>query len=165
MRNWKILAIGLALSLASTAPALANDKTRDEQIADRKDVKAVEAEDADMNAAIAEAQSALPQFLELLAGADEERESAGFKFPLGGWEHIWVNDVRRDGEFLTGRLGNVPVQEGYQMGDTVRVPIKEVSDWTYTDRSGFAHGHFTTRVLLDRMPSEQANEIREALGW
>jgi uncharacterized protein YegJ (DUF2314 family) len=165
MNYWKIAFASLALSPALTIAACAGEPTQDERLAERDDMKAVSTEDARMNAAIAEAQKTLPQFLKFMESNGEGRDTAGFKFPLGGWEHIWVKDVRREGDFLVGRLSNVPAQDGFQIDDEVRVALKDVSDWTWRDKNNVAQGHYTTKVLLDQMPVEQASEIRQALGW
>ena len=155
----------VALLLVAVPAVAMETKTRDQQLAERDDVKSVEAEDPQMNAAIAEAQRTLPQFLEFLQTKGAERDSAGFKFPLGGWEHIWVNQIHRDGDYLVGKLGNVPMQENYRLGDVVRVPLADISDWAWRDRKGVMQGHYTTRVLLDIMSPEEAEAVRQALGW
>lgn len=132
---------------------------------DESEIITVAEDDPEMDAAIAEAQRTLPEFLAVLndrpAGADE----FVIKFPLGGYEHIWVDDPRLSGDVLVGRLSNVPVQEGYAMGDEVRVPLAEVSDWAWRDASGVMHGHRTTRVLLPRIAPEEAASLRAYMGW
>ena len=132
---------------------------------DRSDVASVDSEDPEMNRAIADAKRALPDFLEVLENPPRGATRIGFKFPLGGWEHIWVGDVRRDGTFLIGRLDNAPIQEAFSQGDRVRVPLSEVSDWAWMGRDGVMRGQFTTRVLLDRLNPATADAIRESLGW
>lgn len=125
----------------------------------------IEADDTEMNAAKAEAQRTLPEFLAVLANPPAGVGNFGFKYPLGGWEHIWVDDVRREGNFLTGTLGNDPVQKGYSLGEKVRVPLNKVSDWGYSTPDGVVQGHRTTKVLLGRMPKEQAEQIKAQMGW
>ena len=118
-----------------------------------------------MNAAKAEARRTTAEFLTVLAKPPKGTTDIVFKFPLGGWEHIWVNNVKHLGGHLTGRLANTPEQPAYKEGDNVDVPITGISDWAYRDASGFTHGHRTTRVLLRRMDENQAAEIRQSLGW
>lgn len=143
------------------------DKAQQEAVAARegKDMSAVEKSDPAMNAAIAEAKRTLPEFLAKLDSPPPGTGEFVFKYPLGGWEHIWVEQVSRKGDTLTGRLSNVPVQEGFKHGDTVSVPLRAVSDWAYRDAQGVMQGHRTTRVLLPRLDPEQAAAIREAMGW
>jgi uncharacterized protein YegJ (DUF2314 family) len=137
----------------------------DPRIAGRDDIEQVEAEDPEMNAAIADAQRNLPQFIAIVRNPPPGTQQIGFKYPLGGWEHIWVGDVSIDGNFLTGRLSNVPAQDGHAQGDSVRVAFSDVSDWAYRDASGRMHGHRTTRVLLPRLDPEQAAAVRQDFRW
>jgi uncharacterized protein YegJ (DUF2314 family) len=118
-----------------------------------------------MTAAIANAQATLPEFLTILENPPLDTDTIGFKYPLGGWEHIWVGQVSRDGEYLTGQLSNVPMQDKWALGDTVRVPLSEVSDWAFVGSDGVMRGHYTTAVLLDRIDPRQAAAIRETFGW
>lgn len=101
-----------------------------------------------MNAAIAKGRRNVPDLLAALA--DPDAFNITFKFPLGGYEHIWVTNVRREGDYLTGVLDNVPVQKGWAKGDAVRVPIADVSDFFFCDADSEPHGHYTTAVFLDR---------------
>ena len=162
-----LLTVPLAALLASAVAPEAFTPVAQAQAVpdDRDDVASVDSDDPEMNRAIANAKRALPEFLEVLEDPPQGAEQIGFKFPLGGWEHIWVSDVRRDGTFLTGRLGNVPIQEEFSKGDPVRVPLSEVSDWAWMGRDGVMRGHFTTRVLLDRLAPDMAGAIRESFGW
>ena len=166
MRN-AFFAIPIAALLVSAlAPVPISSAAHAQGIpADRSDVASVDTEDPEMNRAIADAKRSLPDFLEVLENPPRGATRIGFKFPLGGWEHIWVDDVRRDGTFMTGRLSNDPIQDEFSIGDPVRVPLSEVSDWAWMGRDGVMRGHFTTRVLLDRLDPDTANAIRESLGW
>lgn len=130
----------------------------------REDIVDFSADDKEMNAAKAEAQKTLPTFLAILANPAPGTDMIGFKYPLGGDEHIWVDNVKRDGDYLTGTLSNVPVKEGYQLGDAVRVPIKDVSDWA-AQVDGKMQGHYTTRVILSHIPPEDAAAIKAQFGW
>lgn len=160
MRTYIIGAFA-ALTLALNAfPASAQPIS-----SDRSDVEAVEASDPEMNAAIDTAQQTLPEFLAILADPPSGVSDIGFKFPLGGWEHIWVHDVRRDGDYLTGRLSNVPMQEEWKQNQRVRVPLSEVSDWAWMGADGVMRGQHTTRVLLGRIDPRTATAIAESFGW
>lgn len=144
----------------NTMPAQSAASTQSE----RDDVSMVQQDDPAMNAAITEAQKTLPRFLAILDKPAPGTDMIGFKFPLGGWEHIWVDNVKRDGNFLTGTLANVPMQEEYQLGDAVKVPFKDVSDWAaFVD--GKMQGHYTTRVLLKQVTPEEAAAVKEQFGW
>ena len=161
------LAVPVAALLASAlAPAEMIAVAHAQEIPDeRKDVASVDNDDPEMNRAIAEAKRNLPDFLDVLEKPPAGATRIGFKFPLGGWEHIWVGDVSRDGTYLIGRLNNDPIQEQYSLGDPVRVPLSDVSDWAWMDKDGVMRGQFTTRVLLDRLDPDTADAIRKSLGW
>lgn len=124
-----------------------------------------ESMDAQMNAAIAKAQATMPEFLERLDNPPAGATHFVFKFPLEGYEHIWVGAVKRDGDYLTGRLKNHPHAEGWNFGDPVRVPISDISDWGYVDRTGVAEGHYTVRVMIEHMEPAAAAETRRQYGW
>lgn len=162
IRTLRLAALPLALALASglSAPALAEQEEHDAiPIVNVRDT------DAKMNAAIAAARRTLPKFLALLADPPSGTGEYTFKYPLGGWEHIWVDHVERRGDSLTGQLANIPEREGYKLGEAVTVPIGEVTDWAYRDAQGVMQGHRTTRVLLPRLDPADAQSVREALGW
>ena len=150
--------VAAALLLALPAGAYAQQAGGDE-------IVSFEESDPEMNAAIAEARRTLPGWFAVLADPPAGASGIAFKYPLEGWEHIWVDNVVRDGEFLEGTLSNNPHAEGYAIGDPVSVPIAEVSDWAWWDGDGVAHGYHTVRVMLGRMPPEQAAATRRSLGW
>lgn len=125
----------------------------------------VSEEDAEMNAAIAEAKRTLPEFLKVVAKPPPGVRDIGFKYPLEGWEHIWVSNVQRKGDKLTGELDNEPVAQGYRMGQYVEVPLSQVSDWSYRGADGVMRGHRTTRVILGKLPADEAAQIKAWMGW
>jgi len=153
------LALTLALTAAPLAPTFAQDTSEPDPIVE------LSAEDEAMNAAKAEANATLGEWLEVLADPPFGTREIGFKFPLDGWEHIWVDNVRRDGDFLEGQLANSPHSEGYQFRDFVRVPLIDVSDWAYRDSGGKMHGHRTTRVLFSELDPELAKQIKVDFDW
>ncbi len=128
-------------------------------------ITAVKASDPVMNAAIAEAKRTLPKFLAILAAQEPSITEIGFKYPLGGWEHIWVTNVRRDGPYLRGDLANEPAQRRYKLGDPVKVKLADVSDWAYRDKDGVMQGHYTTRVLFSQIDPEDAANIKASFKW
>jgi uncharacterized protein YegJ (DUF2314 family) len=157
----RILAFAAAalLSACSNQPAEAAQERKSDPVTEVRDT------DPEMNAAIAEAKRTLPEFLTVLGNPPAGVSEFSFKYPLGGVEHIWVDDVRHVGNRLTGRLANAPVQENYHQGQVVSVPLSEVSDWTYRDAAGVKQGNRTTRVLLPRLDPQEAASIRTYLGW
>lgn len=128
-------------------------------------VQNISKDDPQMRRAIAKAKQTLPQFLAALADPPPGYSDFIFKYPLAGWEHIWVDHVERHGNVLTGRLSNVPLDPAYRLGQQVAVPLDQVSDWSYRDANGVAQGQLTTRVILPQLDPDDAKAVRRAMGW
>lgn len=163
MKKAAMLAAALWLGLAPAMAAPASE--REAMMAERDDMAMVEASDARMNAAIDEARARLPDFLAAYGSGRFDRTTFVVKYPLGGWEHIWVEIDSIDQGVVNGRLANVPAQPQYSQGQAVRVPFADISDWAYRDERGVMVGHRTTRVLLSDMDPVQRVSIEEYLGW
>lgn len=154
-------ALLLGLALAMAVP----ETGREAAVADREDMTSVDPNDARMNAAVAEAQATLPDFVSAYRSGGFDRSSFVIKYPLGGWEHIWVEVDSIDNDRVRGRLSNVPAQPEYRQGQTVEVPRAAISDWAYRDERGVMVGHRTTRVLLPQMKPDVRRSVEEFLGW
>lgn len=133
--------------------------------ADRPDIINFDSADAKMNAAIAEAKRTFPDFLTAYRSGTYDADSFVFKYPLGGFEHIWVSFDRIEGDTLVGRLANVPEQPGFRIGQQVRVPVADISDWAYRGTDGVIVGHRTTRVMLGLMDEETRRSTIDYMGW
>jgi uncharacterized protein YegJ (DUF2314 family) len=167
-----LLAAALALGLLTPAALLADGSGKTSRSGanmagnpGEDEVVYIRGDDPAMLAAIAEAQRTLPEFLGVLAKPDPLITNIVFKYPLGGKEHIWVDHVARDGDYLTGRLANDPVQPGYTYQQEVRVKLIDISDWAYRNPEGIMQGHRTTRVLLRTAPAALRKEMLEDFGW
>jgi uncharacterized protein YegJ (DUF2314 family) len=131
--------------------------------------------DAEVAAAMAEAQETLDDFL----GALESCSPSQSHFSLRVWlvsedaegdvetarELAWLDDVRWDGVRFRGRLNREPaLVKGYARGDEVRVMRGAVADWLYID-SGRAVGGWTIRLLRKRMTPGQRAKFDEATPY
>jgi uncharacterized protein YegJ (DUF2314 family) len=154
-----VLLLGLALIMAVPQTG------REAAVAGRDDMTSIDANDARMNAATAEARATLPDFVSAYRSGRFDPGSFVIKYPLGGWEHIWVEVDSIDEDAVHGRLSNVPAQPGYRQGQPVQVPLAEISDWAYRDERGVMVGHRTTRVLLPQMKPDVRRSVEEFLGW
>ena len=118
--------------------------------------------DTVMNAAMADARSHLPVFLENAASADLSLEQHLVKWahPVEGennFEHIWVTVATVTDSEVTGYLANQPVQFQGTIGDAVTFPLTDVSDWSYWGPDGLLYGSYTTRVMVPQLSaSDQA---------
>ncbi len=157
-----------AALLASPAPAQENQYRNPPPAAAKSapdPTIAVQDTDKAMNEAIAEAQATLPEWVDLYRKQPEGYSNFVIKFPLEGVEHIWVTVTAIEGETFVGTLDNAPHAEGWSLGDEVRVPRSQISDWAYFDDKGVAHGYRTLIVLFERMDPRQVAAIKERFGW
>ena len=122
--------------------------------------------DAVMNAAVEAAQNSLPEFLDRLDAGDilpTDTLKVGFTVD-GGYEHIWINQVARKGDQLSGVLVNEPNRvPGLHQGSPVTFSVDSVSDWAY-QKDGKRWGGYTTRAMLPYLAPERAAEIRANLS-
>ena len=140
MRGQAILA-ALALFVPACAETGPDPADRGDELA----AGLVESRDPAMRTAIAQAREGLPGFLRRLENPPPGATGFAVKFPLGGWEHVWVAGIRRQDEVIVGRLASQPLQAGHARGDVVRVPISAISDWAWRDGEGHWHGYHTRR--------------------
>jgi uncharacterized protein YegJ (DUF2314 family) len=110
----------------------------------------VEAGDAKVEKAMAEARKRWPQFVQAwsrLGPACEGLVKGRFATTEGGSEYIWVEVSQAADTHATGTVMNRPANvDGLKQGDTVRVEFGEIVDWAYQDR-GKPVGLFVERLL------------------
>lgn len=154
-------ALALALSLTPVVaplPALA-------------DTMATMATDEAMQQAYEDARSYLPQLTSTLFDADGTGNPSldlkvAFPVEKGATESevIWVTGVMRTGAVYTAILSNQPEHmPGLSLGDAVSFTEAMIRDWSIKSEAGTFYGHFTTRVLIDKMPEEAAKPILEMM--
>ena len=124
----------------------------------------VEADDIEMNAAIAQARSTVDEFVERLENPKPTDEGFSVKKKIedgDNVEHFWLSDVSYADGIFTGAIGNDPQSvRNVEFGQEVSVALSEITDWMYLD-DGKMVCNFTLQVLLKRIPKEQAEAIRE----
>ena len=158
MRRIFGLCLALALALGSTVVA---DAQESQTIVD------VEADDAEMNAAKARAVATLPDFYRRLAAPGPGESGFMLKFdilPGDGAEFVWAVDLQRADGTMTGVLINQPVHTQDKLGERVSIVEADIIDWAYFQGT-VMQGAFTNRVVLDRMPPDEAASLRRAYGW
>jgi uncharacterized protein YegJ (DUF2314 family) len=155
MRPTIILAV-VAGTLAATA-VLSPGQTQSSVDFGRNDYK--------LRLAMADARHFLPKFVAAMRAGD----GAGFqvKVPLpidGGFEHVWMNDLKVDGESFTGVIAQTPKEASrYAKGTPHRARFSEVSDWAYW-KNGLMEGGYTVRVMLERLPKDEADRVKARLA-
>lgn len=79
-------------------------------------------------------------------------------------EHMWINEVGFDGDYVYGTLVNDPNQlTNIENGDPVRVPLTHLSDWLFCI-DGKTYGGFTIQQMRSQMKEQELNEHDEAWG-
>jgi uncharacterized protein YegJ (DUF2314 family) len=87
----------------------------------------------------------------------------GMRTRSGEQEYIWVELLSREGSRVTGRLANQPNGFDGELGDEVDFEVSQIVDWSFK-RDGKLFGMYSTRVLMDRMPPEDAAQARAVLS-
>lgn len=121
----------------------------------------VEAEDAEMNAAIAHAQSTLSRFVTALEAPQPGQKDflVKAKFTAGDLvEHMWIADITYDGHVFRGVLANEPESiPGLSYLQRVEVQPAQISDWMHV-QDDIVIGGYTMRVLRSRMTDQERSE-------
>ena len=76
----------------------------------------------------------------------------------------WVEKPARDGEKLSGQLsaGTLELRDA-KAGDAVEFAEPQIVDWAFFSGEKL-YGHYTTRVMLPKLPLEQADAMRSMFG-
>ncbi len=83
---------------------------------------------------------------------------------LPGKAQAWLDRVARDGAALSGQLAaETPELAGLKQGDVVDFTEPQIVDWAFFSGEKL-YGHYTTRVMLPKLPLEQADAMRSMFG-
>ena len=83
----------------------------------------------------------------------------------GQCPHVWITDIRCDGDEFVGVVDNHPSPEtGVRIGATVRAHHSQISDWKIVER-GQLIGGFTIRYFVSRMPAAQREALNAGLPF
>ncbi|HEX2873172.1 MAG TPA: DUF2314 domain-containing protein [Polyangiaceae bacterium] len=159
----RVARAALALLVLTGCKRSSGDEPKDEVIYVKND-------DPKMSAAIAKAQGSLETFRAALAAPPADAKSFSVKVGFawgtkGDREHIWLADPKLDATTVTGTVNNEPVDvTTLKLGQSVRAPLKDVSDWMYVE-GGVLRGGYTLRVLLDKMAPEAKQKMLGEMGF
>jgi uncharacterized protein len=79
-------------------------------------------------------------------------------------EQMWLSEIDFDGECVTGVLLNSPNWvKSVKKGDTVRIPLGEITDWMYAV-GGVVFGAHTVNLMRSRMGADERAEHDAAWG-
>lgn len=128
-------------------------------------------DDPKMNAAIAKARGGLSTVFPRVFDASGNAHPAfslKVAVPIAGSddgnEIIWVNSIRKRGKAFSGKLANAPVLFKGDVGDPLKFNESQIADWGLSAPNGKLFGHYTTRAMLPRLPSDQAAQIKSILS-
>ena len=122
--------------------------------------------DEDMQAAMREARESFPSFASEIPRLSREGLYYSIKVPVesaAGIEHIWLTAPELKEGMVCGKLGNVPLKGGHQLGDLMTVPVDSISDWM-TMEDGEIRGGYTLFVLRNRMNESERQEFDRTVG-
>jgi uncharacterized protein YegJ (DUF2314 family) len=123
----------------------------------------------ELAAATEEARTRLAWFWEHFEAPEVDEYDFTLKIALPrrdgekGTEDVWVQNIARGDDHLVGELMVDPKYLGLREGAIVEFGETQVIDWAFL-RGEELIGHYTTRVMLPRMPEEQAEGLRSMFG-
>ncbi|MEM6623864.1 MAG: DUF2314 domain-containing protein [Pseudomonadota bacterium] len=126
-------------------------------------------DDPEMNAAINAARGSLDAVLTRLEDAELLDQVLSLKVamptPDNTYEHIFFDRIKRLGpQEFEGTMANEPVNlPGKSFGERYRFEHGQISDWVVFIGEKI-HGAYTLRVMLPRMPPEDAEPLRQQLA-
>lgn len=131
--------------------------------APKERVISVMSEDKDMNAAIQTARGSIATFWKSYDTPATGETDHALKVAVAGngaTEHFWLTRIKREDGKISGVISNQPQSvKTVKIGQRYEFTADMISDWTFK-RNGKLVGNETMRVLLPRMPEEQAAVYR-----
>ena len=150
--------------VAAVAPPAADQPAPAIPAKQKDGVISVLSEDKDMNAAIQKARGALSSFWTSYGSPAAGEADHALKVAVAGngtTEHFWLTRIKREAGKISGVISNQPQSvKTVKVGQRYEFTEDMISDWTFK-RNGKLVGNETMRVLLPRMPEEQAAVYRK----
>jgi uncharacterized protein YegJ (DUF2314 family) len=136
--------------------------------AKKDEVVMVDGGDKEMNAAMEKARNSLNEFRDRFKNPQPTDSMFSVKVRIkdeNRTEHFWAKVIRIEGDGFVGTIDNHPrIVKNINMGDEVKITKDNLSDWSYHN-NGKMIGGFTVRVLLKRIPEDQAEALKKQIGW
>lgn len=128
-------------------------------------IVSVRSEDEEMEHAIAEARASLPAAIERFIAGELQAFTVKVRVSDGqNAEHFWLSDTKYNNGMFVGTIEAQPqMVSGITEGQVYEAPIESVTDWMHL-KDGLMHGNYTLRVLLPKMPQEEARKYAAHLA-
>ncbi|MBC8036638.1 MAG: DUF2314 domain-containing protein [Rhizobiales bacterium] len=124
-------------------------------------------DDPQMNAAIEKARGSLAGFWEKFKTPASNEDGFSLKVMISddaSSEHFWCSAIEGDATKASCAIANEPQSvRSVTLGQRIDVNPDHISDWMYR-LDGKIKGGETIRVMLERMPKEQADAYRSLLA-
>lgn len=124
----------------------------------------------DLAAATQQARAKLPFFWERFVAPEVDEYDFSLKAAIprrdgqGGSEDAWLENIARSDDRIVGELSVNPRYLGeLRAGAIIEFQQSQIVDWAFM-RGNALLGHYTTRVLLPRLDSQQAEWLRPLLS-
>jgi uncharacterized protein YegJ (DUF2314 family) len=124
----------------------------------------------DLSAAAQQARAKLPFFWEHFVAPEADEYDFSLKASIPrrdgqpGAEDVWLENIARSDSKVVGELSVDPRYLGaLRAGAIVEFQQSQIVDWAFM-RGNALLGHYTTRVLLPRLDSQQAEWLRPLLS-
>jgi uncharacterized protein YegJ (DUF2314 family) len=146
----KTLALVALLFLTATHSTMATEN-----------VAPVRSEDPEMMAAIQQARDSFRKFLNAYMSPTPKQSAFLVKIAFvkgSDVEHIWLADLDLAGAKPTGVIADTPIRKDLRFKQRVEIDFTYLSDWMYIE-DGKLVGGFTTRLLRNRMSSEERKKL------
>ena len=135
---------------------------------DESEIINIHETDAEMNAAMARANQSLDTFINRFKNPQKGDANFALKVIVtddNGVEHFWVTELSITNSGFEGFIANeAKTVKAVTIGQKVRFERDIVTDWSF-DSNGVKQGAYTLKVLLKRMPKEQADYYKKKVGW
>ena len=124
----------------------------------------------DLSAATQQARAKLPFFWEHFVAPEVDEYDFSLKASIPrrdgqpGAEDAWLENIARSDSMIVGELSVNPRYLGeLRAGAIIEFQQSQIVDWAFM-RGNMLLGHYTTRVLLPRLDSQQTEWLRPLLS-
>lgn len=161
LRNILIILISIIFLSCKT------DKTERIERTNEPDIHKLNDSDKEMDNAILLAQQTINKFKKAYKENNDDYKDFSIKMPFKtthGYEHIWLSDITYENNEFRGVVNKSPAfTREVNIGDTIMIDTKNISDWMYVE-NGKLRGGYSIRAIRDKMSASQKKEFDNGFG-